>query len=42
MQWTFGDILLTMFAFFFWFLFIWMFIAVRGGWNTSPAPAEGE
>jgi hypothetical protein len=30
MQWTFGDILLTMFAFFFWFLFIWMFIAVFG------------
>ena len=30
MQWNFGDILLTMFAFFFWFLFIWMFIAVFG------------
>ena len=30
MQWNFGDIILTMFAFFFWFLFIWMFIAVFG------------
>ena len=30
MEWNFGDILLTMFAFFFWFLFIWMFIAVFG------------
>ena len=30
MQWNFGDILLTMFAFFFWFLFIWMFISVFG------------
>jgi hypothetical protein len=30
MEWNFGDIILTMFAFFFWFLFIWMFIAVFG------------
>ena len=30
MEWNFGDILLTGFAFFFWFLFIWMFIAVFG------------
>ncbi|GAA1737313.1 PLDc N-terminal domain-containing protein [Luedemannella helvata] len=27
MDWDFGDVLLTMLAFFFWFLFIWMFIA---------------
>ena len=26
MDWDFGDIILTMFAFFFWFTFIWMFI----------------
>jgi Phospholipase_D-nuclease N-terminal len=30
MEWNFGSIILTMFAFFFWFLFIWMFIAVFG------------
>ena len=28
MDWDFGDIILTMFAFFFWFTFIWMFIGV--------------
>ena len=28
MNWDFGDVLLTMLAFFFWFLFIWMFIGV--------------
>jgi len=28
MDWNFGDVLLAMLAFFFWFLFIWMFIAV--------------
>lgn len=26
MDWDFGDIILTMLAFFFWFTFIWMFI----------------
>lgn len=26
MDWNFGDIILTMLAFFFWFTFIWMFI----------------
>lgn len=26
MDWDFGDIILTMLAFFFWFMFIWMFI----------------
>jgi uncharacterized membrane protein len=26
MDWDFGDIILTMVAFFFWFTFIWMFI----------------
>jgi Short C-terminal domain/Phospholipase_D-nuclease N-terminal len=30
MDWTFGDVLWAMVAFFFWFLFIWMFIAVFG------------
>ncbi len=28
MDWDFGDIILTMIAFFFWFTFIWMFIGV--------------
>jgi hypothetical protein len=28
MEWNFGDIFLTMLAFFFWFMFIWMFIGV--------------
>jgi uncharacterized membrane protein len=27
-DWTFGDVLWAMVAFFFWFIFIWMFIAV--------------
>jgi predicted membrane channel-forming protein YqfA (hemolysin III family) len=27
-EWNFGDILLTMIAFFFWFTFVWMFIGV--------------
>jgi hypothetical protein len=26
MDWDFGDIILTMLAFFFWFTFVWMFI----------------
>ena len=26
MDWDFGDVILTMIAFFFWFTFIWMFI----------------
>ena len=26
MDWDFGDIILTMIAFFFWFTFVWMFI----------------
>lgn len=30
MDWSFGDVLWAMVAFFFWFLFIWMFIAVFG------------
>lgn len=28
MEWNFGDILLTMFALFFWATFVWMFIGV--------------
>ena len=28
MDWDFGDILVTMILFFFWFLFIWMFISI--------------
>src|SRR5262245_29464487 len=28
MDWTFGDVLWSMVVFFFWFLFIWMFIAI--------------
>jgi hypothetical protein len=28
MDWDFGDVFLTMLAFFFWFMFIWMFIGV--------------
>jgi hypothetical protein len=28
MDWDFGDIILTMIVFFFWFMFIWMFIGV--------------
>ena len=28
MDWSFGDVLWTMIAFFFWFMFIWMFIGV--------------
>ena len=28
MDWDFGDVLWTMIAFFFWFIFIWMFIGV--------------
>jgi Short C-terminal domain/Phospholipase_D-nuclease N-terminal len=28
MEWSFGDVFLTMVAFFFWFMFIWMFIGV--------------
>ena len=27
MEWNFGDILWTMLAFFFWFTFVWLFIA---------------
>ena len=27
-DWTFGDVLWAMIAFFFWFIFIWMFIGV--------------
>jgi type VI protein secretion system component VasK len=30
MDWSFGDVLWSMIAFFFWFMFIWMFIAVFG------------
>jgi predicted membrane channel-forming protein YqfA (hemolysin III family) len=30
MEWSFGDVLLSMLAFFFWLMFIWMFIAVFG------------
>jgi type VI protein secretion system component VasK len=30
MDWSFGDVLWTMIVFFFWFMFIWMFIAVFG------------
>jgi hypothetical protein len=30
MDWSLGDVLWTMVAFFFWFIFIWMFIAVFG------------
>jgi hypothetical protein len=30
MDWSFGDVLWGMIAFFFWFMFIWMFIAVFG------------
>lgn len=28
MDWSFGDVLWAMVAFFFWFLFVWMFISV--------------
>jgi hypothetical protein len=28
MDWDFGDVILTMLAFFFWVMFIWMFISV--------------
>ena len=28
MDWSFGDVLLTMLAFFFWFTFVWMFVGV--------------
>jgi hypothetical protein len=28
MDWTLGDVFLTMLMFFFWFIFIWMFIGV--------------
>jgi hypothetical protein len=28
MEWTFGNLLLSMLAFFFWFAFLWMFISV--------------
>jgi len=28
MEWTFGNLLWSMLAFFFWFAFLWMFIAV--------------
>jgi hypothetical protein len=28
MDWSFGDVLWSMVVFFFWFMFIWMFIAV--------------
>ena len=27
-DWSFGDVLWTMIVFFFWFMFIWMFIAI--------------
>ena len=27
-NWTFGDVLWSMVVFFFWFMFIWMFIAI--------------
>ena len=30
MDWTFGSVLWTMVAFFFWFMIIWMFIGVFG------------
>jgi hypothetical protein len=30
MDWSFGDVLWSMVVFFFWFMFIWMFIAVFG------------
>jgi len=30
MEWTFGDVLLTMLVFFLWIAYIWMFIAVFG------------
>jgi hypothetical protein len=30
MEWSFGDVLWSMVVFFFWFMFIWMFIAVFG------------
>ena len=28
MEWTFGNLLLSMLAFFFWFAFLWMFISI--------------
>ncbi len=28
MEWTFGTVIWSMIAFFFWFLFIWMFISI--------------
>jgi hypothetical protein len=28
LDWTFGDVIWTMIVFFFWFMFIWMFIAI--------------
>lgn len=30
MEWSFGDVLGSLIVFFFWFMFIWMFIAVFG------------
>ena len=30
MEWSLGDVFLTMVLFFFWFIFIWMFIGVFG------------
>jgi heme/copper-type cytochrome/quinol oxidase subunit 2 len=30
MDWSFGDLLLSMVAFFFWFMFLWMFFSVFG------------
>jgi len=42
MEWTFGTVLWSMVIFFFWFAFIWMFIAVfadilRRGLGPRPA-----
>jgi hypothetical protein len=37
-DYDFGDFLWTMFAFFFWFMLIWMFIMVSAGHLPSQGP----